>query len=85
MRDGGEQKEQEKMLFNVIFTPGNESFDEDSNIKKTKTLKKKEKKYKNFKINIMKKIAYFLNPLVYVIFSALYFVYYLYFFKKNIL
>ena len=68
------------MLFNVIFTAGDESIDEDSNINKIKTLEKTEKKPKHFKIKMMKKIAYFLNPLVYVIFSALYFVYYLYFF-----
>ena len=66
------------MLFNVIFTAGDESIDEDSNINKRR--EKTENKSKHFKIKMMKKIAYFLNPLVYVIFSALYFVYYLYFF-----
>ena len=76
----GDQKEKEKMLFNVIFTTENGSFDEDSNRPKIRTLKKTEKKPKHIKVNIMKKIAYFLNPLVYIIFNGLYFVYFLRFF-----
>ena len=81
MKDAaGDQKEKEKMLFNVIFTPGEESLDEDSNISKIKSLEKTGKNNKNIKINMMRKIAYFLNPLVYVIFSVLYFVYFLHFF-----
>ena len=68
------------MLFNVIFTAGDENIEEDSNINKIKTLEKTKKKSKHYKLSLMKNIAYFLNPLAYVIFSALYFVYYLYFF-----
>ena len=76
----GDQKEKEKMLFNVIFTAGDESIDEDGNINKIKTLERTGKKSGHFKLRMMKKIAFFLNPLLYVILSALYFVYFLYFF-----
>ena len=73
------------MLFSVIFTAEDGNISKESNVKRAKrmddvNLKTKEKKLKTAKINFMKKIAYILNPLVYVVFSALYFVYYLKFF-----
>ena len=81
-----DQREKEKMLFNVIFTAEDGDISSQSDNKKVRTglgdikLDKKEKKNNKVKINMMKNIAYILNPLTYVIFSALYFVYYLKFF-----
>ena len=66
------------MLFSVIFSSedGNSTSAKPSPLAKAK-VEKKEKKYKHVKINVMKKIALYINPLIYVIFSSLYFVFYL--------
>ena len=83
-----EGREKEKMLFSVIFAANDESLKEEANLDKIPTLTdsnseaKKEKKpdQRLVKIKIMKQIAFFLNPLAYVLFSAFYFLYYLNFF-----
>ena len=76
------------MLFSVIFAANDESLKEDANLDKIHTLtennseKRDEKKadQRLVKIKIMKQIAFFINPLVYVLYSVGYFVYYLNFF-----
>ena len=74
-------KEKEKMLFSIIFAANDDRlkyFDKitDNNSKK----KGKKSKILRIKMKIMKQIAFFLNPLAYVLFSAFYFLYYLNFF-----
>ena len=82
MEDEGREKE--KMLFSVIFSANDESLKEEANLDKLSPppSKKKEEKanQRRFKIKIMKHIAFFINPLVYVLYSVFYFLYYLNFF-----
>ena len=86
MEDDGREKE--KMLFSVIFAANDESLKEETNLDKVSPLvaknnpEKKEEKadQRLVKIRIMKKIAFFINPLVYVLYSVIYFLYYLIFF-----
>ena len=76
------------MLFSVIFAANDESLKEEANLDKIPTLtdnkseKSDEKKadQRLVKIKIMKQIAFVINPLVYVLYSVGYFVYYLNFF-----
>ena len=86
MEDDGREKE--KMLFSVIFAANDESLKEETNLDKVSPLvaknnsEKKEEKadQRLVKIRIMKQIAFFINPLVYVLYSVIYFLYYLIFF-----
>ena len=66
------------MLFSVIFSSeeGNSTTTKPSPLAKVKP-EKKQNKYEHVKINVMKKIALYINPLIYVIFCSLYFVFYL--------
>ena len=76
------------MLFSVIFAANDESLKEDANLDKIPTLtenkseKSDEKKadQRLVKIKIMKQFAFVINPLVYVLYSVGYFLYYLNFF-----
>ena len=85
MDDG---REKEKMLFSVIFAANDESLKEETNLDKVSPLVAKNNPEKKeeiadqrlVKIRIMKKIAFFINPLVYVLYSVIYFLYYLIFF-----
>ena len=85
MEDDGREKE--KMLFSVIFAANDESLKEETNLDKVAPLaknnsEKKEEKadQRLVKIKIMKQFAFFINPLVYVLYSVIYFLYYLIFF-----
>ena len=81
-----EGREKEKMLFSVIFSANDESLKEEANLDKLShppsSSEEKEEKAnrRRFKIKIMKHIAFFINPLVYVLYSVFYFLYYLNFF-----
>ena len=84
---GEDNREKEKKLFNVLFSADTDSITTQSSaLKKVSSLvdineEKKENKYKLVKLNVMRQIALFINPLIYVIFSVVYFVYYLNFFS----
>ena len=76
-------REKEKMLFSVIFAANDDTLKEEANLDKISPLaEKKEGKadQRLVKIKIMKQIAFFINPLVYVLYSVIYFIYYLFFF-----
>ena len=77
-------KEKEKMLFSIIFAANDERLKQENYLNKItgNNSKKKGEKSKvlRIKIKIMKQIAFFLNPLAYVLFSAFYFLYYFNFF-----
>ena len=80
-------REKEKMLFSVIFSANDDTLKEEANLDKISPLAQKNSEKKEekadqrlVKIKIMKQIAFFINPLVYVLYSVIYFIYYLFFF-----